>query len=124
MTCYNWNLHNRIVKRWKEEFWAVYDAIKGEKYVIQVPLHAKIRIKPFVFREYRIDSIEACKGLADEYINFTLINEINGEIVSIQVYPAFELKSESKIVKEDVIFDMLAEELKEKIIKNNRFNIF
>jgi hypothetical protein len=110
---YYWKSLFEKIEHWKKLFWTLYNFIGDKEYRLENPIHAKIRVAPFTYKEYRIEKISAKKGRADEYIKFNLINDYNGEINAINVYPAFELKSDSKIINEPVIFEMLVKQLKD-----------
>ena len=110
---YSWDLHFKKVKHWKEIFWDLYHAIGDKEYRLENPIHTKIKIAPCTYVEYKIATIVAKKGIASEHIKFNLENEQTGESYSVDVYPAFELKSNGEMVNETVIFEMLLKQLKD-----------
>jgi hypothetical protein len=110
---YDWDLHAKKVKHWKSLFFSLYNAIGDKKYRPLNPIHVKIKTAPSTYVEYKIATIEAKNGAADEYIKFNLEGEQTGETINVDIYPAFELKSNSLMVNETVIFEMLKKQLKD-----------
>ncbi len=104
---YYWKKHFKIVSHWKEIFWKLYNSVGNKEYRIEEPLCVKVKIKACTYEEYQISTISAKKGFAGEYIQFKLENKCNNKSCTINVYPAFELKSDGKIINEPVIFEML-----------------
>lgn len=110
---YDWDRHKNIVDKWKKLFWDVYHSLTDKEFRLSIPLHVKVRIAPCSFVEYKIDTLFATNGFAGEYIKFNLINPLTNKKRVIDVYPQFELKSNSSIIREDVIFEMLLKHLKD-----------
>ena len=110
---YDWDKHDKMVEKWKDLFWDVYHALGDKEFRLEMPLHVKVRLAPCMYGEYKIDTLQATKGLAGEYVRFKLIHHTSGNIKIIDVYPQFELKSNGEIVNEQIIFEMLLKYLKE-----------
>lgn len=97
---------------WEDLFASVYSKLGDKEYRIENKLHVKVRLSPATYKEYRLAKIKAEDGyFAGKFIKFNLVDDSNGNEYNVNVYPAFELKSDGKIVNAEVIFEMIAEEL-------------
>jgi len=115
-----WEKQRKAVKHWNDLFNTVYKALGDKTLRPEEHIHVKVKISPSTYKEYRIITVKAVNGyFIKKYIQFTLNHFFSNETIKVNVYPEFELKSESKIVREDIIFEMLKQRLIEDgFIKN------
>lgn len=109
----NWDKHKKCVDNWKVLFWQVYNTINGKKYRPLSTLHVKVKTAPSTWKEYKVETLSAENGLAGEYISVNLCDEQSPKELTINIYPAFELKSDSKIIREDILLKMVYDQLDE-----------
>jgi len=112
---FNWKRNRELKKEWNNLYSSLKNILKDEKeHMVTSPLFTMVMTEPHVFKKSQIISIKyTSKSIVGDYISLKIENE-DGQSW-INVYPAFELKTEGKI--KDITLILLF--IKDNINKSN-----
>ena len=94
---FNWERNRELTKEWNNLYSSLKDILKDEKeHMVTSSLFTMVMTEPHVFKKSQIISIKYTKkSIVGDYISLNIENEDGQSWVN--VYPAFELKTEGKI---------------------------